>query len=68
MDKLLGGVVKENNKIVSAQAAMMTFVTDWYRAPVQRKEWEKYFLDTVQDFSAKVLEPIGYKAIPFKVG
>lgn len=68
MDKLLGGVVKDNNKIVSAQAAMMTFVTDWWREPEKRKEWEKYFLDTVQDFSAKVLEPIGYKAIPFKVG
>ena len=68
MDRLLGGVVKDDNKIVSAEATIMTFNTDWFRAPENRKEWERYFLDTVHEFSAKTLEPMGYKAIPLDLG
>ena len=67
MNELLGGVVRDNEeKILSAEATMMMFDTDWFRS--RHKEWEKYFLDAVLDFSEKTLEPIGYRAIPFTVG
>ena len=67
MNELLGGVTRNSEKkILSAEATMMTFDTDWYRS--QHKEWENYFVDAVLDFSEKNLDPIGYKAIPFTVG
>ena len=64
MNKLLGGVVRgDEGIIVSAEATMMTFHTDWYGG--NYKEWEEYFVDAVLDFSEKSLEPIGYRAIPY---
>ena len=67
MNELLGGVLRDTEeKILSAEATMLTFHTDWYRS--HYKEWENYFLDAVLDFSEKNLEPIGYKAIPFTTG
>ena len=69
MNELLGGVVRDTEmKILSAEATMMTFHTDWYKPREPRKRWEKHLVDAVLDFSEKNLEPMGFRAIPFIKG
>lgn len=63
VSQLLGVKAMSGDRIVSALATMMAFVTNGSENGT--REWETMFLNTVLEFSKKELEPLGFRAIPF---